>query len=203
MKTLIFILVAIVIIVAVVLVLRSRRASGAVEQTPPAAESAAPQDPFAGATDVSGDPRALNAGDVVEYLGQRFFVRGSLRFREGGYSWSEHFLDDTGGTKRWLSVEEDPDLEVVLWTEHAGDGVTPAEKTLTVDGVEYRRTEHGTAQFRSEGTTGLGGSGRAEYVDYEGSGGRYFAFERFEGGAWEAGQGERVPNGALTVYPAS
>jgi hypothetical protein len=142
---------------------------------------------------------------MVEYLGVRYFVRGSVRLREGGFTWSEHLLDaDTiEGTKVWISVEEDPDLEVVWWTEHDIGDLVPDKKTITVDGVEYRRDEHGTADYRTEGTTGVGDGGRVEYVDYEGPGGRYLSFERYGGGAWECGTGERVPTGTLTIYPGS
>lgn len=163
----------------------------------------APADPFASVGETAGDPRALKAGDMVEYLGTRYFVRGSVRLREGGYTWSEHLLDaDTiEGTKVWISVEEDPDLEVVWWTEYDIGDLTPTERTITVEGVEYRRDEHGTADYTSEGTTGLGVQGRVEYVDYEGPRGKYLSFEQYGGGRWEAGLGERVPTGAMTIYP--
>ncbi|WP_289008456.1 DUF4178 domain-containing protein [uncultured Thermomonospora sp.] len=165
----------------------------------------APADPFASVGETAGDPRALKAGDMVEYLGTRYFVRGSVRLREGGYTWSEHLLDadTTEGTKVWLSVEEDPDLEVIWWTEADVGDLRPGRPTLTFQGVEYRREEHGTAEYRTEGTTGLGDTGRVEYVDYAAPGGRYLSFERFGGGAWEAGTGERVPAGTLTIYPGS
>ncbi|MBA9003840.1 DUF4178 domain-containing protein [Thermomonospora cellulosilytica] len=190
------ILVALVVLI-VVLVRRSKER--------PQQEPARPADPFASVGEVAGDPRSLKAGDLVEYLGTRYFVRGSVRFREGGYTWSEHLLDaDTAeGAKVWISVEEDPDLEVVWWTERDVGDLRPDRPTLTLDGVEYRREEHGTAEYRTEGTTGLGTGGRVEYADYEGPGGRYLSFERFDGGAWEAGTGERVPTGTMTIYPGS
>lgn len=166
-----------------------------------ARRSAVPRDPFAPEDSTYGDPRQLKAGDMVELLGERLFVRGSLRLREGGYQWSEHFIDDLDDTRRWLSVEEDPDLEVVIWTELKDTGLTPNQKIITYDGVEYRRDEHGTAQFASEGTTGLGASGQVEYADFEASKGHYLAFERFDGGRWETAAGERVPPGTLTIYP--
>ena len=88
-----------------------------------------------------------------------------------------------------------------MWTEVVDESLRPSEKTITHGGVEYHRVEHGTATFHSEGTTGLGESGSVEYVDFEGPGGRYLGFERFGGEGWEVGVGERVPNGALTIYP--
>lgn len=179
----------------IVRVIRSRQRS--------AEPANVPRDPFEPGESTFGDPRTLQAGDMVEYLGERLFVRGSLRLREGGYQWSEHFVDDMDGARRWLSVEEDPDLEVVLWNELKGTDLAPNARTLTHEGVEYRRDEHGTAGFTSEGTTGLGTTGQVEYVDFEAKGGRYLSFERFEGGSWEVALGERVPTGTLTVYPGS
>src|SRR3546814_6180325 len=38
--------------------------------------------------------RTLQNGDVIEYLGHKWFVRGRLDFNEDGYVWTEHLLDD-------------------------------------------------------------------------------------------------------------
>jgi hypothetical protein len=199
------VIVVLVLVVAVVLLMARR---GRAEMSTSGTAPTAPRDPFATVSETAGDPRALKAGDMVEYLGRQYFLRGSLRMREGGFTWSEHILDaDTDGQKTWVSVEEDPDLEVVWWTERDADELLPDKKNITFEGVEYQRVEHGTADYRSEGTTGVAASGRVEYVDYEASGNRYLAFERFlgegAGGSWEASTGERVPNGALTIYPGS
>ncbi|GAA2075880.1 DUF4178 domain-containing protein [Actinomadura alba] len=198
MEVFIAILLVLILAALIVIVLRGRRREP--QETPPA-----PRDPFASVGEVAGDPRALKAGDMVEYLGVRYFVRGSVRLREGGFTWDEHLLDadTTAGHKVWVSVEEDPDLEVVWWTEAEIGELVPDQPTITFDGVEYRRDEHGTAGYRTEGTTGLGQDGRVEYADYEASGGRFLSFERFNGGAWEAGTGERVPRGTMTIYPGS
>ena len=191
-------LILIALVVLIVVLLRRRPSA-----SPAPAAPAAPRDPFAPGDQVTGDPRTLKAGDMVEYLGVRYFVRGSVRLREGGFTWSEHLLDaDTiEGAKVWVSVEEDPDLEVVWWTEYDVGDLTPSERTLTVEGVQYRRDEHGTADYTSEGTTGVGVQGRVEYVDYEGPRGKYLSFEQYGGGQWEAGLGERVPAGSMTIYP--
>ncbi|MFC9972611.1 DUF4178 domain-containing protein [Spirillospora sp. NPDC127200] len=193
-------LVLVALVALIVIMLRRRRPDAA----PPAA-AGVPRDPFAAADLPAGDPRAIKAGDMVEYLGVRYFVRGSLRIREGGFTWAEHLLDaDTAeGGKLWISVEEDPDLEVVWWTGREIGDLKPDAKLIELDGVSYRRDEHGTATYESEGTTGVGVQGQVEYVDYEGPGGRYLSFERYGGGTWELGTGEKVPAGTMTIYPGS
>lgn len=193
---LLLLLVAIAVLALLaILVLRSRRPRSVSPQTPDA-----PADPLAdhqGVTDV----RTLRAGDMVDYRGALFFVRGSLRLKEGGYGWSEHFLDDSRGQRCWISVEEDPDLEVVLWqpTEAAAE---PDGESMEVEGVCYRLAERGIAQYISEGTTTVAATGSVEYVDYHGEGERALSFERFDGGRWETGLGEAVVLSALRVYPA-
>lgn len=197
MKALIVVLLLLILAgIAVVVVQLARR-----RPRPATVPPRAPADPFAADTGLTGDPRELRPGDVIEYLGRRWFVRGSVRLREGGFEWQEHFLDD-GDSKRWVSVEEDPDLELVLWEETELDA-TLDRREVTLDGVTYRRSEHGTATYATQGTTGLGVSGHVEYVDYEAPGGRYLSFERYDGAPWEAGLGERVPTGSMTIYPGS
>ena len=192
---LIVVLLAALALIAVVVILAARRS----RRVPPRAPEA-PADPLAtheGVTDV----RTLRAGDMVDYQGTLYFVRGSLRLTEGGYSWAEHFLDDAREARCWISVEEDPDLEVVLWRET--DAVTkPDGEEMQVEGVRYRLNERGTARYRSEGTTSLAEQGTVEYVDYSGSGDRLLSFERFDGGPWEVGLGEVAAISALRVYPA-
>ncbi len=196
MELLLVLILVAVIAVGVVLYLRSKK-----DRKPVAERPGKPVDPLAedhqGVTDI----RTVRAGDMIDYGDQLYFVRGSLRLTESGYTWSEHFLDDARGSRMWVSVEEDPDLEVVLWRET--DEVTePGGKTMEVGGVTYRKEEDGTASYTSEGTTTVAEKGRVDYVDYEGPGGKALSFERFDGGKWEAGLGESVALPALRVYPA-
>ena len=184
-----------VVAVGVVLYMRARQ-----NRKPVDARPGKPVDPLAdhqGVTDI----RTVRAGDMIDYGDQLYFVRGSLRLTEGGYSWSEHFLDDARGSRVWVSVEEDPDLEVVLWRE-TEEVTAPGGKTMEVGGVTYRKEEDGTAQYTSEGTTTVAERGTVEYVDYEGPDGKALSFERFDGGKWEAGLGESVALPAMRVYPA-
>ena len=168
-----------------------------------APESPGPADPFSDAdTDaLRGDPLRVKAGDMVEAYGKTLAVRGSLRLKEGGYSWSEHFLDTGTGVKRWLSVEADPDLELVLWEEVRGSDLEPGPRELSFEGVLYRFDEKGTAHYTSEATTGLDESGSVRYHDYEGPDGQWLSFESFgDGGKWELSKGITLDRNQLTIY---
>ncbi|WP_035748859.1 DUF4178 domain-containing protein [Glycomyces sp. NRRL B-16210] len=165
-----------------------------------------PVDPFADAdTDVlRGDPRRLRASDLVELYGKTLAVRGTLRLTEGDYQWSEHFLDTGTGVKRWLSVEADPDLEVVLWDEVVGADLAPGPKELSHEGVSYRSNEKGTAKYVSEATTGLAERGTVRYHDYAGPDGQKLSFEAFGDGAkWELAKGLTLDRNQITIYHQS
>ena len=51
--------------------------------------------------------------------GADFIVEGTLRLEQDGFRWDEHRLVD-GEHGRWLSVEDDEGLEVVLWDRARG-----------------------------------------------------------------------------------
>ncbi|MFB9659550.1 DUF4178 domain-containing protein [Glycomyces mayteni] len=170
------------------------------------APSRGPVDPFADAdTDVlRGDPRRLKAADLVELYGKTLAVRGSLRLSEGDYRWSEHFLDTGTGVKRWLSVEADPDLEVVLWEEVTDTDLKPGPRELSHEGVSYKSDEKGTARYASEATTGLAPTGTVKYHDYAGPDGQKLSFESFGDGAkWELAKGLALDRNQITIYHQS
>ncbi|MEU1982450.1 DUF4178 domain-containing protein [Nocardia sp. NPDC019395] len=168
----------------------------------PAAPSV-PVDPFADKDSdaLRGDPRALKAGDIVDIFQESFTVRGSLRLKEGGYQWSEHLLDNAKGTRKWLSVEEDPELELVLWTETPGIPA-PGGNELEHDGKRFRLEESGNARYVGEATTGLTPSGTVAYHDYVAEDGTRLSFEDFgESGKKEAAIGQVVYRSAIMIYP--
>ncbi|WP_436493533.1 DUF4178 domain-containing protein [Actinokineospora sp. HUAS TT18] len=170
------------------------------KRKPTAAKS--PVDPFADNDHhaVHGDPRALKAGDVVELRGESFMVRGTLRLDEGGWSWSEHLLEQANGERVWLSVEEDPELELVAWTEVDID-LVPGAKTLSHGSGQYRSDESGKAKFRSEATTGLNADGVVRYHDYT-AGDSLLSFEAYGDAGWEASTGAKLSIHDVRIYPA-
>ncbi|HEU5128192.1 MAG TPA: DUF4178 domain-containing protein [Glycomyces sp.] len=171
-----------------------------------AATARGPVDPFADTdTDVlRGDPMRVKAGDLVEAYGKTLAVRGTLRLSEGDYAWAEHFLDTGAGVKRWLSVEADPDVELVLWEEVAGADLQPGPKELSFEGVSYRFEEKGTARYTSEATTGLAERGTLRYHDYAGPGGQKLSFEAFGDEAkWEMAKGLTLDRNQITIYHQS
>ena len=172
---------------------RSRRSR------PAPAPAAAPADPLR--RDPRGvGPHDVGVGAVVAYGGRDYVVRGTLEFDQDGFRWSEHLLDDAS-VHRWLSVEDDEELEVCLWEAVAAPELAPGAPRIDYAGTTFVRDEHGSATFRAVGTTGTAPSGRMEYHDYA-AGDRRLSFERYGSGSWEVGVGEVVPPESLDVYPA-
>lgn len=195
-------LLVILLVVAIVvgIMLYKQRAKAQQSQAP--AQPAAPADPFATATETEGDPRSVKAGDMIDWGNERTWIRGSLRLSEGGAVWAEHFLEVEGG-RRWLSVEEDPDLQLSLWSARPDLDLVPQGKAMEVEGTVYKLQEKGTGSYRSEGTTGLKPEGGLDYVDYEADDGSLLSFERFDHGSWEASTGKTIMPGTFTIYPGS
>ncbi|WP_304453396.1 DUF4178 domain-containing protein [Nocardiopsis sp. YSL2] len=200
MVTVLILLGAVLLIGALVGMLIQKQKERNARQAPPPPPS--PKDPFASEGDTTGDPRTIKAGDMIDWGTERTWIRGTLRLAEGGYTWSEHFLEVDGG-KRWLTVEEDPDVQLSLWTGRPDVELTPHSKTLEFEGVTYKLDERGTAAYRSEGTTGLKAEGGCDYADYESADGRMLSFERFDHGGWEASTGTKILPGSFTIYPGS
>ncbi|WP_329105424.1 DUF4178 domain-containing protein [Micromonospora sp. NBC_01699] len=197
-------LVAVAGVVVAVLALRAKRRqarkSGQTKE----------RDPFRVVDDdadaVRGDPRRLRPGDIVEIRNTQYGVRGTLRFAEGDWGWAEHLLDDAQGAKIWLSVEEDPDLELVFWTGVPGpDGVPqPGPARLDFAGRSYTSDEAGQARYTATGTTGLNPSGTVRYHDYLDPTGARLSFESYgDSPTWEASTGELLQRSEVRIYPQS
>ena len=183
---------------------RDRGGGGGDAQGPQAARPAGREDPFRD-TDydaLRGDPRKLKPGDIVEIRRVSYAVRGSVHLVEGGWSWAEHLLDTVEGDKRWLSVEEDPDLELVLWTAEPAATITPGAPTLDFAGRSYSWEESGQARYtRPPAAPASTRSGTVRYHDYRGQGDDRLSFEAYGEAGWEVGRGERLHRTDVMVYP--
>lgn len=202
------IVVAVVVVVVIAAVFFFLRARAQKQQVEKDADTTRSADPFAGERDfdaaLRGNPTEITPGDIVEIRGHSWSVRGSLRLSEGSFEWAEHLLDDAEGEKRWLSVEQDPDLEIVVWTEAPQPDVSPGSRSLDWEGRRYHKEESGSAEFRSEATTGLDESGTVRYHDYTGDDDSLLSFEDYgETGKWEAATGEQLNRYELRVYPGN
>jgi hypothetical protein len=185
----------IVAVAAVVAYLRARKAAASRHRAAPAV------DPLRREAAAGMDPRRIGVGDVIAYGGRDYVVRGTLALSEGGFAWQEHLLDDVE-QRRWLSVEDDEELELVLYETLTAPQLVPGGSQIEHDGVTWTRQEHGTATFRGIGTTGTGPTGRVEYYDYA-AGARRLSFERWsETSDWEVSVGETIPPHALDLYPS-
>ncbi|MER7888956.1 DUF4178 domain-containing protein [Micromonospora sp. NPDC094482] len=182
------------VVVAVLAVRRSRtRPSGRTQAADPLRD--------ADADVLRGDPRRLRAGDVVEIRQVSYVVRGTIRLVEGGWSWAEHLLDDAGGVRRWLSVEDGPDLELVLWAAEPGATVTPGAPTIDFAGRRYSWDESGQARYTAIGATGLDPAGTMRYHDYQAPGGARLSFEAYGEAGWEVARGELLHRAEVMIYP--
>lgn len=205
MEILLIIVIALLLIIAVVVifnVLGQRRLRQA-EADALRNRTYRPGDPFSSADDdaVRGNPRTLKPSDLIEIRGETFAVRGTLRLTQDGFTWTENFLDTGLGRKAWISVEDDPDLEVVLWQELQGVTVVPGPPTIDLDGRRYFSDEAGSANFTSAGTTGLAPTGRMRYHDYA-AGDERLSFEDF-GGSWECARGEVLGHAEYRIFPSN
>ena len=205
MKYLLVIIVALLAIIAVVVIFNflEKRKLRQSEEEALRNRTYRPGDPFSSADDdaVYGNPRNLKPSDLVEIRGETYAVRGTLRLTQGGFTWTENFIDTGLGEKAWISVEDDPDLEVVLWRELKGVTVTPGPDAVELEGRRYVFDEAGSATFTSAGTTWLAATGSMRYHDYE-AGTERLSFEDF-GSGWECARGEVLTTGEYRVYPSN
>ncbi|MBX7160181.1 MAG: DUF4178 domain-containing protein [Acidimicrobiia bacterium] len=144
------------------------------------------------------DVLEIAVGDSVSIGGQPWTVIGSVTFRDDdGWTWQEHLLE-SGGERRWLAVEDDDGVEMVLWAP-TNVTVAPGAHEMIHDGRSYQLDETGTASYVATGHTGTLPQGTLEYYDYAGRGGLALSFERFDGSGWEMTAGTAVDPAQVQV----
>ncbi|WP_406077770.1 DUF4178 domain-containing protein [Micromonospora sp. NBC_00858] len=149
-----------------------------------------------------GGPHRLAPGDRVRIHDQEYAVSGTIRLVEGDWSWVQHLLDDASGTRHRLSVEDGPDLELVLWTAEPGATVTPGAPTIDLGGRRYTWAESGQARYTAIGETGLLPAGTMRYHDYQSGGDARLSFEAYGEEGWRVARGDLLDPADLTIQPA-
>lgn len=186
MLTVVWIVIAAVVIAGVVLVIQQQQA--------PALR------PNSAALPLRRSVFTLQIGDIVQYDGADWVVEGKLTFTEDGFSWFEYLLQD-GDRIRWLSVEEDDQVEV-CWMETVSgveiSGAPPAQ--LTVNGVTYRQANSGQARMTRTGTTLNRQAQHCRYFDYEGPSPQVLSVEDWNG-ELEITVGQRIQPRSLSLLP--
>lgn len=178
------------VLAAVLVVVRARRAATARSGGPPAE---AP----------SGGPHRLTIGDRVRIRQREYVVSGTIRLVEGDWSWVQHLLDDGSGGRRRLSVEDGPELELVLWTAEPGATVTPGAPTIDLDGRRYTWSETGQARYTAIGETDLPSAGTMRYHDYQAGGAARLSFEAYGEEGWRVARGDLLDPAELAIRPGA
>ena len=130
-----------------------------------------------------------------------YAVRGSVHLVEGGWSWAEHLLDDAEGDKRWLSVEEDPDLELVLWTAEPAATSPPAPRPSTSPAAATPGRSPARPATPPPAAPASTRSGTMRYHDYRRPGGARLSFEAYGEAGWEVARGEQLHRADVMIYP--
>ncbi|WUR60146.1 DUF4178 domain-containing protein [Micromonospora chokoriensis] len=150
-----------------------------------------------------GGPLRLALHDRVRIRDREYAVSGTIRLVEGDWSWVQHLLDDDSGTHHRLSVEDGPEVELVLWTAEPGATVTPGAPTIALGGRRYTWTETGQARYTATGETGLPSAGTVRYHDYQGGGGGRLSFEAYGEESWRVARGDLLDPADLTIRPTT
>ncbi|MFF0149686.1 DUF4178 domain-containing protein [Micromonospora sp. NPDC005203] len=189
-----YLVVALAVLAAVVIVVavRTRRS------TRPGGRSS-----DATAESLRGDPLRLSLGDRVRIRDREYALSGTIRLVEGDWSWVQHLLDDDSGTRYRLSVEDGPELELVLWTAEPGASVTPGAPTIDLGRRRYTWAETGQARYTATEEVGLPSAGTMRYHDYQSGGAARLSFEAYGEEGWRVARGDLLDPAELTILPRS
>ncbi|MBD2461935.1 DUF4178 domain-containing protein [Oscillatoria sp. FACHB-1407] len=142
----------------------------------------------------------LQVGDIVQYEGADWVVEGQLTYNSQGYVWLEYLLQDADQI-RWLSVEEDDQVEICWLKPLAGLEIsrTPPQQ-ITVANVVFQLEESGTAQMTHLGATLNRQAQHCRYFDYSGADHQILSVEDWDGDI-EITIGHKIRPSALLLLP--
>ena len=143
----------------------------------------------------------LRLNDIISYFGHDYIIEGRLNYWEDGFTWTVYMLVD-GDDVKWLSVEEDDDLEVSLWEDVQDLPLRePLPEHLDYRGVRYRMTERGQARVNQQGRTRNKTGLSMNYASYEAQGDDSMLSIEVWSGNVEASIGREINPAALEILP--
>ncbi|MBM0276449.1 DUF4178 domain-containing protein [Micromonospora tarensis] len=175
------------VVVFLTVVRARRRATARPDDVPPAGQPS------------RGGLLRLAPGDRVRIREREYAVSATIRLVEGDWSWVQHLLDDDSGTQHRLSVEDGPELELVLWTAEPAATVTPGAPTIDLGGRRYTWAETGQARYSAIGETELPSAGTMRYHDYQSGGAARLSFEAYGEEGWRVARGDLLDPADLTI----
>ena len=200
--TFVFILILIAVIIASFVAFRKAKALENQQQLPSGYgnQGFTPANRQLDTDDVHRTMMSLQINDIVSYFGDDYIVDGRLDFWEDGYTWVTYMLVD-GDQVKWLSAEEDDQLEVTLWEEVDDIVLNDAPEFIEYRGMNFRMTERGSARVTQKGRTKNKTGLNVEYFEYEAQGDEWLlSVERYSG-SYEVSFGKQIRPEALEILP--
>ncbi|MEO0868181.1 MAG: DUF4178 domain-containing protein [Cyanobacteria bacterium J06642_11] len=178
-------LIVLILVVGIVLFMRNQQSSPAQTAAPPMQRTLFD----------------LQLGDIVQYQGNDWVVEGQMIYEQDGFTWQEYLLQD-GGTRVWLSVEEDDWLEVALMEPTKALTISTPEppKEIEFQGEIYRCTESGTAQMTRIRSNQRPTVEQCRFYEYEGPEEKLLSIENWSGD-FEVTVGKAIQPRDITILP--
>lgn len=151
----------------------------------------------------------LRVGDVVQRESRDWIVENTLVFDQKGFQWHEYYLRD-GAEGVWLVVVDDDRIELSWMHQVPPEEVSvvfPLRDELVYQGVRYRLSEKGIANYRKT-SRGSQQGGPCRFHDYVAQSDRVLSVEIYSASELLADDGEielcvgvRITPESLTLLP--
>ena len=151
----------------------------------------------------------LRVGDVFQRESRDWIVYNTLVFDQKGFQWQEYYLRD-GAEGVWLVVVDDDRIELSWMHQVPPEEVSvvfPLRDELVYQGVRYRLSEKGIANYRKT-SRGSQQGGPCRFHDYVAQSDRVLSVEIYSASELLADDGEielcvgvRITPESLTLLP--
>ena len=145
----------------------------------------------------------LGVGDVVVHLDTTYVVEQRITYHSQGFFWFDYRLDDGDGSKAWLSVSDDDELEVAFYVPVEDLIVDiPPPNELTYDGVTYSIHESAKVDAKID-RAGTETRTVVDAWDYKGGSGRRLGVQRWGEDEIEVAIDRKIQPVEVDILPGS